>query len=108
MSAMSNATHEPEPTNLTRRRFIGQVSALASAGAALCALPRLAPAAPAHAAATPAPPVPATPVVSFYMDRPYLDLSGTAQPYIPPAGTRSGQALAQLGQTESLSHYPYL
>lgn len=50
---------------------------------------------------------PLRPVVGFFMDRPYLDLSGTAQPYIGPAGTRSGQALADLSETEYRSLHPY-
>jgi len=36
------------------------------------------------------------PVVSFHMDQPYLDMTGTAVPYHPPAGTRSGQPIADL------------
>jgi hypothetical protein len=40
------------------------------------------------------------PVVSFHMDQPYLDMTGTAVPYIPPAGTRSGQPLAELSAEE--------
>jgi hypothetical protein len=30
-----------------------------------------------------------TPVVAFFMDQPYLDWSGQAEPYVPPAGLRS-------------------
>jgi len=41
------------------------------------------------------------PVVSFHMDHPYLDWSGTAVPYYPPPGVRSGQVLANLDE-ESL------
>jgi len=43
---------------------------------------------------------PPDPVVSFHMDQPYLDMTGTAIPYIPPAGTRSGQPLAELSVEE--------
>jgi hypothetical protein len=43
---------------------------------------------------------PPEPVVSFHMDQPYLDLTGTAVPYLPPAGTRSGQPLADLSVEE--------
>ena len=43
---------------------------------------------------------PSEPVVSFHMDQPYLDMTGTAVPYIPPAGTRSGQPLAELSVEE--------
>jgi hypothetical protein len=41
------------------------------------------------------------------MDRPYLDPSGMAEPYIPPAGTRSGQVLAQLSDSEFSSRHPF-
>jgi hypothetical protein len=34
------------------------------------------------------------PVVGFFLDQPYLDLTGQATPYIPPAGLRSAQPLA--------------
>ena len=36
------------------------------------------------------------PVVSFHMDQPYVDYSGTAEPYVPPAGARSAQFIASL------------
>ena len=38
------------------------------------------------------------PVVSFHMDQPYLDLTGTAIPYDPPPGLRSGDAAARLSE----------
>lgn len=38
------------------------------------------------------------PIVSFYMDRLYLDLTGTAIPYVSPRGMRSGAPLAQLSE----------
>lgn len=37
-------------------------------------------------------------VVSFYMDRLYLDLTGTAAPYLSPLGMRSGAPLAHLSE----------
>jgi hypothetical protein len=45
------------------------------------------------------PPV-AGPVVSFFLDQPYLDLSGVEEPYLPPRGLRGGDALAQLSEVE--------
>ena len=30
-----------------------------------------------------------TPVVAFFMDQPYMDWSGQAEPYVPPSGLRS-------------------
>lgn len=38
------------------------------------------------------------PVVSFYMDQLYLDISGTALPYLPPDGARSGEPAAYLDE----------
>lgn len=38
------------------------------------------------------------PVVSFHMDQPYLDMTGTAVPYHPPAGVRSGDSAARLSE----------
>ena len=37
-------------------------------------------------------------VVSFHMDRPYLDTSGTATPYHPPRGMRSASPVAHLSE----------
>ena len=39
-----------------------------------------------------------SPVVSFHMDAPYLDMTGTAIPYYPPPGLRSGDSAAQLSE----------
>jgi len=41
-----------------------------------------------------APAAPVAPVVGFMLDQPYLDLTGLATPYVPPAGLRSAQPLA--------------
>lgn len=38
------------------------------------------------------------PVVSYYMDRLYLDPTGTAAPYIAPGGMRSAAPLAHLSE----------
>lgn len=77
----------------TRRAF---VKSFVCAGAALTMFPRA-----FHAALTAsghsAVPV-RGPVVSFYMDRPYLDLTGTAIPYVAPRGMRSGAPLAGLSE----------
>lgn len=35
-------------------------------------------------------------IVSFHMDQPYLDRTGTAVPYNPPPGARSGEVVARL------------
>ncbi len=39
-----------------------------------------------------------SPVVSFHMDQPYLDMTGTAIPYYPPPGLRSGDSAARLSE----------
>jgi len=44
------------------------------------------------------------PIVSFHLDQPYFDLTGLEIPYIPPAGMRSGEPLAALGD-EALSRF---
>ena len=48
------------------------------------------------------------PVVSFHLDQPYLDLTGRAIPYLPPAGLRSAQPLAQLSEHALRSAHPYI
>ena len=35
-----------------------------------------------------------SPVVGFMLDQPYLDLTGLATPYVPPAGLRSAEPVA--------------
>ncbi len=109
---------------VSRRAFVEGVAASAGAVAALAlpasargtiwpavedCPPYTAPAADAAAAsaARANAAVPRTPVVTFYMDRPYLDWTGTAEPYIPPAGARSGQPLADLSDEAFFSCHPY-
>ena len=75
---------------LTRRDFIAQT---AGAGAAL-GLAAAFPFVPLAAAPSP------RPVVSFHMDRPYLDATGTALPYLPPDGLRSGEPAARLSEEQ--------
>jgi hypothetical protein len=92
------------PQPLSRRQFLEGAMAVAGMGAALSGVPRAAaaaPAAPRTAAAMRAP------VVSFYMDRPYLDPTGMAEPYVPPAGARSGQPLAALSDEQFLGRCSY-
>jgi hypothetical protein len=47
-------------------------------------------------------------VVSIHMDQPYLDLTGRAIPYHPPAGMRSAAPIAHLSETEFRSRHVYL
>ncbi len=76
---------------LTRRTFMG---AIALGGAAL-AVPAGALLAQAERAGGRS-----SPVVSFHMDQPYLDMTGTAIPYHPPPGARSGESAARLSEDE--------
>lgn len=90
---------------LTRRQFVaraatagaivGSASALGVARAVACGR------GPAPANNAMAPQVrEVAPVLSFHLDRPYLDLSGNAIPYQPPAGARGGEAIAQLCEAD--------
>jgi hypothetical protein len=85
---------------LKRRAFMAQ---LAAAGAAMAATAVLMPlravaAAPRGRAA----------VVSIHMDQPYLDLTGRAQPYVPPNGVRAGASIAHLSEAEFRWRFVYL
>lgn len=74
---------------LTRRTFMGVI---ALGGSALVA--------PTGALLVQAKPAErhSSPVVSFHMDQPYLDMTGTAIPYNPPPGVRSGDPASRLGE----------
>ena len=78
---------------LSRRGFgyglAGTAAALAAPASAL-----------ANARTPVAAPVAATPVVAFHMDAPYIDWTGSAEPYRPPEGLRSGDAVADLADHE--------
>ena len=70
--------------SLTRRRFIARIAAAgAAAGVAW-----ITPWSVRSLAMNQERP---QPVVSFHMDQPYLDITGTALPYLPPEGARSGE-----------------
>jgi len=77
---------------LTRRDFVAQLAVAGGAIGALSLAPGVAAFAEASATARPA----CKPVVSIHMDRPYLDWTGTAIPYCPPDGARSGEPAARL------------
>jgi len=79
---------------LTRRDFVAQ---LAVAGAAIGAF-TLAPGAAALTEAPARSQQTCQPVVSFHMDRPYIDPTGTAMPYYPPRGARSGAPVARFSE----------
>ena len=46
-----------------------------------------------------------TPVLSFHLDRPYLDLTGMEKAYRPPDGTRSGAPLAAIKDEQWIRYY---
>jgi len=79
---------------LTRRDFVAQIAAAAAGVTALSA----APGAAAFAKVVESVPARRGAVVSFHMDRPYVDPTGTAMPYYPPSGTRSAAAAAELSE----------
>ncbi len=85
---------------LTRRDFVAK---LVVAGAAVGAL-SMAPGAVLPAETSTAPQrasreaTPCREVVSFHMDRPYIDRTGTAMPYRQPQGARSAAAVAHLNE----------
>jgi hypothetical protein len=86
-------TGEQVPSAITRREFVGAAVLVTS----LLTLPMPSRAESAQTrsralafAASP------QPVISFHMDQPYVDYTGTAEPYVPPLGARSAQTLADL------------
>jgi hypothetical protein len=44
-------------------------------------------------------------VVSFHMDQPYVDQTGMAKPFVPPAGMRSAAPLAAMSDLELSRYY---
>lgn len=48
------------------------------------------------------------PILSFHLDQPYVDHSGTAEPWQPVRGLRSGDPVAQLSDEELRSLVAYL
>jgi hypothetical protein len=44
-------------------------------------------------------------VVSFHLDQPYVDQTGTAEPFIPPVGMRSAAPLAAMSDMELSRYY---
>jgi hypothetical protein len=95
--------------NSTRRTFLGHLAAVT--GLVFCIPSAMAVGRPTRVADCAAPdarsPAAGAPVVSFHMDRPYLDMTGRAEPYVPPDGIRSGQALADLSDVEFLTRHAY-
>jgi hypothetical protein len=48
------------------------------------------------------------PVLSLHLDRPYIDNAGRAQPYRPPAGLRSADAIAGMSDLELSRYYGFI
>jgi len=84
---------------LTRRAFIA--GAVSAAALAIAPLPL-----PSEVSAVAAEPRRA--VVTFYMDRLYLDRTGRSQPYRPPAGMRAGAPVEHLSEEEFRRHFVYV
>jgi hypothetical protein len=86
-------------SEMTRRALLGL---LAAAGSALVGAPyrvRIAQVVPGQTRRQG--------IVSFHMDQPYLDPSGTAVPYHPPPGARSAQAAAHFTEEMLRRHSIY-
>jgi hypothetical protein len=80
---------------LTRREFVAELAA----GLAVVAVPaRICAPMPRGRMA----------VVSIHMDQPYLDTTGRALPYHPPAGLRAAAPVEHLSETEFRSRFVYL
>jgi hypothetical protein len=79
---------------LTRRDFVAKLAVAGAGLGAICA------ARGAGLSVDAAPDAPTTrrEVVSFHMDRPYIDRTGTAMPYYPPRGARSAEPAARLSE----------
>jgi hypothetical protein len=48
------------------------------------------------------------PVLSLHLDQPYLDPTGTAEPYRPAAGLRSADAIAGMSDMELSRYYGFI
>jgi len=108
-SEMSESLHSGFSSGMTRRALMTR---LVVASGALAVLPSVSSAlAPAGAVERIAVRQGATgrgPVVGFHMDQPYLDYSGTAEPYRPARGLRSAEPLAALSEAELRCRIGYL
>lgn len=116
-AASDESRRSPRRRRVSRRVFIEGAVCVAGAGALASALPALSRGATAEAAAPAQSPAqaargavaaqPRGPVVGFHMDQPYWDPTGTAEPYLPPAGVRSGDALAELAEDRLIGQFGY-
>jgi hypothetical protein len=78
---------------LTRRGFLGRLAVAGAAVGGAWLIPG-----GTHSAAAANSLESRVEVVSFHMDQPYLDTTGKAAPYHPPAGARSAEPLAHLSE----------
>jgi hypothetical protein len=97
---------------MNRRGFIGAALGVAGSGALLPLAPGVRARAsgrpyPGPAASPPTAAAGLAPVVGYRLDRPYLDRSGTAQVYQPPAGARSGEGLAESSAADFIGQFGY-
>jgi hypothetical protein len=79
-------------TWLTRRRLLARLAAASAAVGATWLVPGISIAAQGDSHEI------RNEVVSFHMDQPYLDPTGRAAPYYPPAGARSASPVAHLSE----------
>lgn len=113
VAGLSLPNRSPMNRPLSRRTFFAGATAVVGATAGAFAATTVVLVSEERAAAAPKVPGPVgqtvsrAPVVGFHMDRPFLDLTGTAEPYLPAAGLRSGQALAGLSEAGFLSQHAY-
>jgi len=81
---------------LTRRDFVAKLAVAGAAIGAFSAVPEIWAATPRVRGEV----VAFHEVVSFHMDQPYIDRTGTAVPYRPPQGARSAALVAHLSEEE--------
>jgi hypothetical protein len=79
---------------ITRRDFVAKLAVAGAAWGVIC----LVPGAAIFGNATPDRRKIGREVVSFHMDRPYLDPTGRAMPYHPPRGARSAEHAGRLSE----------
>ncbi len=85
--------------NASRRRFLRDAS---FAGGVFAMAPTLALPSPSAVLAL------GGPVLSFHLDQPYLDLTGEARIYRPPAGARGGAPIEASSDAELSRYYGFI
>ena len=91
-------------TLLTRRAFLTRMSLATVVAGAACLLSG----ARLGREDSPIAPRPRRQIVFFHMDRLHVDATGTAAPYQPPLGARSGAPVEHLSEEEFRRHFVYV